>query len=251
MIKNKLVIIFLILLNAIPNAYAGWYVVSNYEGKVGRYPVHVSLQKYKFSNTININGSYYYDKYMIPIPLWGFQKDAAIVLCEINSNKEYEDILVQGKEKNVSNCPFKLAEQSEGASIIGSWDYNKKKHDVYFKRTNYLNNTSLATIENGTIEIPFWGQTKLHNFIGVYEENNNGISINNIKIISKSTGRVVQTIDPQDHDCEFGFFMTSIYQNVENGITPNGIQLNCYSTGSDYIIDYIFDKNINRYLFLK
>ncbi|GKW43916.1 hypothetical protein PEC301879_37740 [Pectobacterium carotovorum subsp. carotovorum] len=38
-------------------AQAGWYVVSNYEGHIGPYPVHFSLQKYSIDQDKNLLGS--------------------------------------------------------------------------------------------------------------------------------------------------------------------------------------------------
>lgn len=55
----------------------------------------------------------------------------------------------------------------------------------------------------------------------------------------------MQKIDPQLYHCGFGFYMTAVYQNIEND--KNEVRLNCYSTGPDISVIYVFNKKKSRY----
>ncbi len=66
-------------------------------------------------------------------------------------------------------------------------------------------------------------------------------------MVNKSTGKEDQILDPQQHQCEFGFYMTAIYQNIEPLDQGKGITLNCYSQKADVVVDYRFDAGQKRY----
>ncbi len=228
---------------SIANADQSWYVINNYEGTIGNNPVHISIQNYDFGRGTNIEGSYYYDKYRSPIPLYGKKSSSSIELCEINNDKEYNDLIVEGKSYNPSICPFKLTDK--GDVLYGVWQGKKKSLDVKLNRTISLNKYFLSESPTNLIEIPFWGQTNTHSFIGVYEKTENGVSINKVKVINKQSGAIIQVIDPQLHACNFGFYMTPIYQNIEKESDQSEVRLNCYSTSTDTSVIYRYNK-INK-----
>ncbi len=60
----------------------------------------------------------------------------------------------------------------------------------------------------------------------------------------------MQTFNPQLHGCDFGFFMTSTYQNIESKKEHSQVRLNCHSTKSDIFSDYRYDSENHRYLFI-
>lgn len=222
-----------------------WYVVHNYEGRIGKYPIHLSLQSFD-EDKFTISGSYYYDKFHSVIALYGKQTQDSIELCEVSNRSDYEKYLILG-EYDFKNCPFKLIKN--GKELKGIWQNSKSKLDVSLSQTSFINKSTLKS-DNEKVEIPFWGQTQTHSFIGIYEKDiDGGITINKIKVLDKKDGRVIQVIDPQLHDCQFGFFLTSIFENVEN-FNSSIITLNCYSARGDITTQYTFNKQTSKYIFV-
>lgn len=221
------------------------YVINNYEGTIGKYPIHISLQSLD-ENRINISGSYYYDKFHSVIALYGKQTRDSIELCEVSNKKDYEKYLVQG-HYDFKDCPFKLIKI--GKELKGIWQNSKSTLDVSLFQTSSIYKSTLVSY-NEKVEIPFWAQTQTHSFIGIYEKAlGGGIAIDKIKVLDKKDGRVIQVIDPQLYNCRFGFFMTRIFENVDN-FNSSIISLNCYSVKEDVATHYSFNKRKNRYTFL-
>ncbi|QLK63584.1 hypothetical protein GE278_22640 (plasmid) [Enterobacteriaceae bacterium Kacie_13] len=221
-----------------------WYVIDNYAGTIGKSPVHVSLQRYSFGGETNIKGSYYYDKYRSPIPLYGKITPEAIILCEVKTNQEYDDYLTEGKKYDLNMCPLKLT--PSGDVLQGTWQNTKRTLDVVLNKTASMDKTVISDNPAKTIEIPFWGQTAAHSFIGVYEMKDDGLSVNKVMALNKSSGKVDQVIDPQLHQCDFGFYMTAIYQNIERLSNPSQIALNCYSK-TDFSVVYGLNQDKHTY----
>lgn len=220
-------------------ASEGWYVVENYTGKIGGYPVHLSIQSYDFGGDINVEGSYYYDRYNSPIVLFGKEKAGDIILCEIFSKADFERYIVSGDMYDPTTCPFRITKHEQ--TLKGEWKNNNTKLDVALFKVASMDKNNI-TSENGELDVPFWGQTDKHSFIGIYKKNKDGIIINKIKVLDKNDGHVVQVINPQDELCDFGFYMTPIYQNVER-FSGSSISLNCYSTNSDVTVEYGLNKS--------
>ncbi|MGQ3660743.1 hypothetical protein [Citrobacter braakii] len=240
-IKVAFGVCVLLLSASIQAAYMP-YVVNNYEGYIGKYPVHLSLQFYDFGKNVSVEGSYYYDNHRSPIPLYGVNESNSIVLCEAVSGESFEKYIVQGDEFEISKCPFNLTRNSTG--FLGEWRNERSTLKVDLKKTvgvsdGVINGNAKA------LDIPFWGQTKQHGFIGVYETSIDGIVINKVNVIDKKSGKLIQVINPQMNGCEFGTYMTSIFQNIESD--GSQIRLNCYSTGSDVSVNYKLNTQTSRY----
>ncbi|GAB7271158.1 TPA: hypothetical protein QCI71_000333 [Enterobacter chuandaensis] len=240
-IKVAFGVCVLLLSASIQAAYMP-YVVNNYEGYIGKYPVHLSLQFYDFGKNVSVEGSYYYDDHRSPIPLYGVNESNSIVLCEAVSGESFEKYIVQGDEFEISKCPFNLTRNSTG--FLGEWHNERSTLKVDLKKTvgvsdGVINGNAKA------LDIPFWGQTKQHGFIGIYEAGADGIVINKVNVIDKKSGKLIQVINPQMNDCEFGSYMTSIFQNIESD--GSQIRLNCYSTGPDVSVNYKLNTQTSRY----
>jgi len=238
MIKKNIFNVFALLLFSSVQAADMSYTVSNYKGYLGKYPVHLSLQYYHFGNNVNVKGSYYYDAYKTPLPLYGVHAGDSLSLCEVTNKNDFEKFIIQGEKFDVAKCPFVLVKKSSG--LVGFWKNSKYKWTVNLESTIELLDGMLSN-NNENLEVPYWGGTKNHMFIGVYEKNSNGIAINKINVIEKNSGKIIQTINPNLNDCQFGFFMTTIFQNIET--YNDGILLNCYSTGADVSVIYGFNKS--------
>ncbi|AJX13230.1 hypothetical protein [Burkholderia ubonensis] len=231
------------------SAHAGWYVVDNYQGHIGPYAVHLSLQQRDgFGSGLNLLGSYYFDSRHAPIPLYGKRVGAILELCEVHNPSEYDKYLIQGSKHgfDTSHCPFKLI--SGDRALRGTWQDGGRRYDVSMTSTASLDDTTSPGSAEGEVDIPFWGQTETHAFVGVYQGTAEGLAIRRINVIDKKTGKVDQVVDPQLHGCQFGFFMTPIYMNLESAKSPYEVQLNCYSNGRfDVTVGYRFDKASHRY----
>ena len=232
----------------------GWkggvsFDVKNYEGKIGDSSVHISLQeKTKKDGSALIKGSYYYNRYRSPILLNGEYREEEIVLCEVENREKYLKLLSEGKDRNFKNCEFRLKVDEE--DLTGQWKSGNTTYPIALTQTNYLDSGG-AYVEKGEIEIPFWGQTREHFFIGIYKSDGKEVDINKIKVMSKKSGEVIQVIDPQLYDCGFGFYMTYIYDHVttENDTT---IELQCYR--SEYVGNtrfYQYNRKQGKYVYIK
>ncbi|ELZ8935273.1 hypothetical protein U1D46_004333 [Cronobacter dublinensis] len=238
------VICFFVMLLCMPvQANQMLYDVNNYQGSIGPYLIHLSLQHYKFSNDINIEGSYYYDNHNTPIPLYGVQAADKLWLCEVSGKYDFEKFIVQGEKYDAKNCPMKLVKNIDG--LGGLWEGGGAKLLINLKKVSDLHDGVLRG-DASELEIPFWGNTKKHIFIGLYEKDKNGVVINKINVIEKDSGKKIQVIDPGLYGCNFGFFMTSIFQNVEK--EGSSILLNCNSYGPDVNVVYSFNKRKSIYI---
>lgn len=220
------------------------YVVTNYAGTVGKYPVHVSLQTYTFGAHVSIKGSYYYDKFRAPIALYGRETAEGIRLCEVTRKTDFEKYLSIGEAFSLDTCPFNLVTRELG--LTGIWRNEKSRLDVRLTRTASLDKTHITASEQ-SIEIPFWGQTPTHSFIGLYENSANTVSANQIKVLDKKTGQVTQVINPQTENCDFGFYMTAIYENID-AVNDSTVSFNCYSTRGDISHEYTFNKKEGKFI---
>lgn len=234
---NKFEIIFIFCgfsLCGYSEASESWYVVDNYTGTIGKHPVHLSIQLYNFGNDVNIEGGYYYDRHNSPIVLFGKEKAGDIILCEISGKTDFEKYIVSGDKYDPATCHFRITKHDK--VLKGEWRNNNVKLDVSLSKVASMNKNNI-TSESGEVDVPFWGQTDKHSFIGTYKQSKDGVTINEIKVLNKDDNQAVQVINPQGKNCDFGFYMTSIYQNVEN-FSNSSISLNCYSTNSDISVEY-------------
>lgn len=220
-------------------ASESWYVVDNYTGTIGKYPVHLSIQSYDFGSDVNVEGSYYYDYHNSPIVLFGKEKAGDIVLCEISGKENFERYIVSGDKYDATTCPFRITKY--GQTLKGEWKNKNINLDVTLSKVASMDKYNI-TSKNGELDVPFWGDTDKHSFIGIYKQGDDGVTINEIKVLSKDDGQVIQVINPQDNKCDFGFYMTPIYQNVER-FSSSSISLNCYSTNSDVSVEYRLKGN--------
>lgn len=239
--KNKRILLslFSLFFCAGCEAANSWYVVNNYKGSIGRHAVHLSLQSYDFGKNNDITGSYYYDKYSSPIALYGKQTAKEIFLCEASKAADIEKYINIGQQYDITLCPFKLHRNASG--ISGTWKRNNTELTIDLTQTASMNENKIVS-DKGYLEIPFWGQTSRHAFIGVYEPGKEGVVIDKIKVIEKKSGHIIQTFNPQASQCDYGFFMTTIYRNLER-LSDTLISLNCYSNKFDVTVDYEYIKN--------
>lgn len=244
-------VIFL-LLNG--TAYAGWYQITNYQGTIGSYPVHLSLQYYEsFGSGLVFRGSYYYDRRQSPIPLYGkYNADGNAELCEVHDKNEFQ-VMVYGRKEgfDTTGCNLLLTLTSSGAE--GIWRNDKTTLEVKLQRTGLLDNTGAEPVISGDIEVPFWGQTSQHSFRGIYTAAEYGLTVSSINVIEKRTGKQVQQLLPHEAGCDFGFLMTPVYMNLED-FTHAGqeqVMLNCYVRGSEEHVVYVFNKQQKKFVMLQ
>ena len=226
------------------NAVAGWYRVTNYVGQIGASSVHVSIQRYDFGPGTTVLGSYYYDKHLSPIPVYGLESDdKSLTLCEVHTPEEYEKAFVHGFKNGAYaiGCPLHLVPTDDGA--VGEWRDSLHSYLVSLKRVGSLDTTKEVLI-SGVMEIPFWGQTEKHAFIGIYQASSLEVKV---QVINKNTGMFIQTLAPKS-DCGFGHYMTPIYMNLERShFNPEEVYLNCWSPRYGQSAYYSFDKKTRKF----
>lgn len=225
------------------SAAAGWYRVDNYEGTVGPYAIHLSLQTYDFGSGITVEGSYFVEGQNSPAVVYGLAVDGKIKLCEIADKAEFESKLVQGSTTpfDMSACPIVLDLDDSGA--VGTWEIGGKGHAVALGKVAGLDDTGEGVVV-GAVAIPFWDHTASHMFSGVYSQTDAGICMERLQVIDKRTSQVAQEISFDDDDlCGAGTVMTQIYRNVEtydDGATEL-VSVNFADGRWGYAVDYLVD----------
>lgn len=230
-------------------AAAGWYHVENYEGLAGPEPIHLSIQRYDgFGSGITIEGSYYMDAKRSPVAIYGTAKGSKLTLCEISSAKQFHRVIVMGSKKPVdtSRCRLSLTLDESGAA--GEWIKNSTKYPVTLRKVAALDDIGDGKID-GTVEIPFWAQTRSYMFLGIYANAGSGICMQKLQVINKSSKDVAQEIVLADNNCGAGMLMTPIYMNVEKDQTKGveGIGVNFRDGGAGYTINYVFNRKTKRF----
>ncbi|MCL5244457.1 hypothetical protein M4I21_01465 [Cellulophaga sp. 20_2_10] len=211
--------VFLIL--GLTKSYGGWYQCYNYEGKIGEYPITLSIQitegyfGEEDKKEFTINGVYKYDKYNNPIKLIGSLKNNRIKLYENYNDKESAILEFEFLEK-ISK---------------GYWTDLKSKKTLPLNLTyvsKLTDKSEDASFEN--VEILQLHSLKDYYFIGVYskEQDANRVYMSKLKIIKKRDNSIFQMIDFNDLDYSVGNVITIIYQNIEiNDLVNNKLDLWC------------------------
>jgi hypothetical protein len=230
-------------------AVAGWYHVENYIGFVGPDPIHFSIQRYDgFGSGITVEGSYFYDAKQSPVAIYGKANGTRLELCEIADDKEFHQKIIMGSKTpfDTSACPLSLDVNESGAT--GTWTKGTVKYPVTLKKVAMLDDTGPGKVE-GTVEIPFWAQTKKHMFSGIYTNRETGICMETLQIINKRSRKVDQTIHFKDDDiCTSGTLMTTIYRNVEKDTQKgDAIYVNFSNSSAGYSVDYGYDRKTGKY----
>jgi len=238
--------VFFCLLALPGQAAAGWYQVKNYEGSIGQNPIHLSLQRYDgFGSGITVEGSYFYDARQSPIALYGKAEGTKLKLCEIADNEELDRVLVVGSKTPIdaTGCPLSLDISESGAT--GIWVKGPEKFPVVLKQVAALDDTAEVKI-NGIVEIPFWAQTAIHRFTGIFTKTDAGICMTELQVISKKRKKAVQSIRFDDGDCNAGMLMTPVYMNVQKQ-GEEIISVNFRGGNGGYTVEYGLSLKDRKY----
>jgi len=198
-------------------ALAGWYEIHNYTGNIGTLPVHVSLQNYAYvseSREWRIEGSYYYDRHRIPIPLLGtVAPSGEMTLCEAEApNRPYDGARVPHPSKaHPNSCPLALTQTAEG--VGGLWDDGRHRLPVTLKQIGSLDNRHNDQLQlGGVVEIPMWFHPRGGMLVGIYtDEPDCGITMSHVRLVSVDNG---STVGEWPLECGAGMLMTTVYENV-------------------------------------
>lgn len=221
-------------------SYASWYDVKNYEGYVGKEKIFLSMQLYEFSQNISITGTVYNKTTRLSYPIIGNKLENIINICESRIKAPLGSIFNFPEEKNV--CDIKLLVNNN--QIKGVWN----GLNVDLEISNQFSNDLNIKTETHFIPIVFWGQTNNHLFEGLYYQSNGEEFIDKINIINKKNGNIDQIINLQNNEtCQFGFYTTPIYMNIENGPDQDSVILHCYSQ-DDNFIEYKYHQKSGKYI---
>jgi len=154
----------------------------------------MSLRRFNALFKNKIEGVYYYDKYNSLIALYGRQIANEIILCEASELLDLEKYTMEGERYDLNLCPFRM--HKNDAILSGIWKRGDAKLDVKLTYASSIVQNKIVS-DKGYVEIPFWGQSKRHAFIGMYEAGDDGVLINKFRVIEKKSGQTIQTLNPQ------------------------------------------------------
>jgi hypothetical protein len=229
------------------NFYAQY---TNYEGHIGNYPIYLSIQKDEWVSDLTVMGSYYYQRHtrrMTPIPLYGrYDKRGKLSLCEILTEEQLAEFKRKlGQKISTAGCAFSLA--FTGNAARGYWTDGKQKLAVTLNMVgDFRFSTQPGSGGSGKFNIPYWGQTARHFFVGVYDMRSGPT----VDVIDKHSRQIIQTLKPEDDGCIVGAFLSPIYMSAEShGPRDAGqIRLRCAdSSKSSNNRYYAFNQSIGKF----
>ncbi|SIT32295.1 hypothetical protein SAMN05421788_11179 [Filimonas lacunae] len=205
---KKLLLTPLLYFVSFITAHAGWYVCYNFEGTIGKHPIHLYLQimgihREGNDSVVKIEGLYKYDKYNEPIALTGtLNRGNHVVLKEIVNNQP--------------NAVFDFV--LSGPAVTGSWVLLKdmKLLPLQLNKTGELTDT-LNESTAASVEILQSANFKDNYMVGVYSKaaSEDRVQMDQLKILNKKTNAIVQVIDFSKVETTTGNVITIIYNNVE------------------------------------
>jgi len=233
--KVRIFLLFFLLFAI--KGFAGWYEVYNFTGKIDKFPVTFSLQVRSgyFGESAkkgyNIIGVYKYDKFNNPIRLEGKfdQKTNRIEVYELDAN-------------NKISATFSLILKSKNLS--GTWKNNQKQLNVILQLKDKLSDLANENFEN--IEILQYQTLKDYYFVGIYKKDSQSKDavMEDLKIISKKTNQIFQTLNFDAVETPTGNLMTIIFDNVSANKNNDFIIFNSYGRVGGYLlVDYNSSKN--------
>lgn len=233
--------------------FGGWYECYNYEGKIGKYPIIVSLQIMSKDSPqaqhIEVMGNYRYASRNEPILLVGNLdiKDSQMTIYEFKKSMINGDFNSVNEKKSDSAAVFRF--KLDLKTVNGSWTdiKSRKSLPLHLKFVSRLND--IHPVGSGEIvEIPQNFSTPTKYFVGGYRynpaEDSQGKMIF-LKIHNKSNNSLFQIMDFSKYSVPMGNVSTPIHANVS--ITENGfwVWANIGKMGAE--VEFLFDKKKNRY----
>lgn len=209
-------------------AHAGWYEVRNYVGTIGGQPVHVSLQTHDDLNhgqpgQWQVDGSYYYDRYRVPIILQGQrQADGHMQLCEAAEPASFGESPVVPAMSAAHPVPCPIALSVTGTGAAGEWRNHKHVLPISLRQTASLDDTGSGQPRlEGIVEIPMWHHTKKHLLLGVYQSSAEcPLSMVALRLVDIASGHTDRSLT---FDCGTGIIATTIYANVYRSDDPRHV----------------------------
>lgn len=215
-------------LAAAPVHAGGWYQVRNYTGTIGHAPVHLSLQTYDWldrgqPDQRHVDGSYYYDRHHLPIPLQGKrQADGQIRLCEAAEPTSFAESPVVPAPSPQHPVPCQITLHVTEAGATGEWNDGSKQLPITLHQTGRLDDTSSGAPRlDGVVDIPMWHHTKTHLLLGIYKSSATcPLSMSALRLVNLRSGKTDKAIK---FDCGTGTIATSIYANVYRSQEPGHV----------------------------
>lgn len=245
---KRLLLAVACLLPLAGNAAAGWYHVENYQGELGETPIEFSMQTYDFGSGLTVEASYYDKSKNSPVALYGKVVGSKVQLCEIVDDEDLNRVIIQGSATpfDTSKCPILLVLSEDGAN--GTWKKDDVDHPVVLRKIASLDDTAEPKID-GNVAIPFWAQTTTHMFKGIYTNTSNGLCMEKVEIVNKSSGNIDQEIAFANDVCNAGMVMTPIYMNVQTRADAGFdiMSVNFLDNRGGFSEDYGYDKKSNNF----
>ncbi len=245
----------------------GWFMVYNFKGSVGNYPITLSFQMLKVDSTCktthgapchNLTGLYKYDKVNEMIPLRGdlIWKTGQVVLEEMKPGSSLRSAA------SPKSLQARFEFQFSKGSTQGTWK-SLKGPRAYPLRLDFVSslidtfNTFRDSTEksDGVVDIPMHVTAANQYFVGVYDYDylkyqERGAVLTSIKVLDKKTNRLIQRIEmPLEGHASMGANVTTIYENV--GLEKGVLWVSFGSGGrSDGALEYRWNKRKSRYVMM-
>lgn len=245
----------------------GWFMVYNFKGSVGKYPITLSFQMLKVDSTCkttlgapchNLTGLYKYDKVNEMIPLRGdlIWKTGQVVLEEMKPGASL------GSKARQDSVQARFEFKFNKGSTQGTWK-SLKGPRAYPLRLEFVSslidtfNTFRDSTEksDGVVDIPMSVTTADQYFIGAYDYDylkyqERGAVLTSIKVLDKKSNRLIQRIEmPLEGHASLGANVTAIYENVG---TEKDVLWVSFGTGGrgDGVLEYRWNKRKSRYVMM-
>lgn len=218
------------------HASAGWFDVSNYEGKVGGKTLFLSVQTLDQAHPDGpadsrfVVGSFYDPGERRPKAFHGKRtRDGRLLLCETQQVKAFvipeRDSWLQMKKE-----PCRIALASQDERLAGTWG----AAPAAFHRVGMMNNVGSERV-TGRMQIPLWAVDTNYMYVGTWGLKHGRLMLVSLDAIGLASGRrersaALDCIEP-GHFCP-GLLYTEPYLAAMTGYTPGTVTVG-YSDGTE------------------
>jgi len=177
-------------------ATAGWFDVSNYEGKVGGKSVHLSIQTLAAAHPDGpedsrfVIGSFYGTAERRPKAFHGKRfADGRLQLCE---TRRVGDFIIPQRDSwlRMKAEPCQIALAPQGDALNGKW--GKAGEAAAFRLVGTMNNVTQDQV-TGKMDVPLWVDDKTYMYVGTWGLHDGRLMLRALHAIGVASGKRERT----------------------------------------------------------
>lgn len=228
--KARFAIAALVCAVSLP-ATAGWFDVSNYEGKAGAKTVHLSIQTLNGAHPDGpkdsrfVIGSFYDETERRPKAFHGKRlADGRLQLCETEHVGDFiipqRDSWLQMKEE-----PCLIALAPKGDALTGRW--GKAGEAATLTLVGTMNNVTQDRV-TGKMDIPLWVDDEKYMYIGTWGLNKGRLMLRALSAIGVASGKRERTATlecMEESEVCPGLLYTEVYLAGRTERTPGEVSV--------------------------